>query len=171
MNRRVATAAIAAGVVLVVLALFRSESDEDRIKARLDALAHTVAYDQGDNLLTRGVRIQRAFDDLFLPDVVVRAAELPGENQGRDGLVALATRPPGALETADLAFEHVSVQVDRAHHSARVQADAVVTSTDPAGAHRDQRQAVFRFVDQGGTWRIAAVDVAADQHRPPEARP
>ncbi len=171
MNRKIAIAAIVAGAALVLFALMHRTSDEDRVKARLDTLAQVVHFDADDNLLLRGARIQRAFADLFVPDVVVRAADLPGSSQGRDGLVALATKPPVPLETAQLDFEHVVVSVDAAHHTARAQADAVVTSTDSAGAHRDRRQAVFRFVDQDGSWRIAAMDVAADEDLPPEARP
>lgn len=171
MDRRVAIAAITAGAALVAAALFLRDSDEDRIKARLDELADVVHLDAGDNLLLRGARIQRAFNELFTPDVVVHAAELPGDSQGRDALVALATKPPLQIDSADLAFQHVSVQLVAGHRSARVQADVVVTSSDASGAHRERRQGVFRFAKVDGKWRIAGVDLSADEDLPPEARP
>jgi hypothetical protein len=171
MKRWIAIGGIALGVGLVGYALLSRDTDEELIRARLDQLTTAVRVDQGDNPLTRGARVRRAFNEVLSRNIVVRIPDLPDPGQGREGLLGVAMYAGHRYRTAEVALSDTSIQLDTRKIEASVKSEATLTATDAAGLHRQNRHVLFRFTRAADHWRISSIEVSAPPDLPPEARP
>ncbi len=163
MKRALAFGGIAAGLALLVYALFSGETNEEQIRRQLDELAAAVAVEgEPQNIAIRGLQLKGKFRDLFEKNVTATIPELGSSRSGRDALAALAARSTAYFESLDLDFDDVSVSIDGNQSNALVKTNVVMTGTQRGQAQlrRDERQVRFRFFkDPEQGWRIASVKV------------
>lgn len=171
MKRWIAVGGIAVGVGLVGYALLSRDTDEERIRARLDQLTTAVRVDRGENALARGARVRRAFDEVLARDVVMRIPDMPDPEPGRSALLVLAMHAGQRYRTAEVELSDTSIRLDAARNAANVKSEATLTATDPSGLHRQNRHVLFRFTRTADGWRVSSIQVSAPPDLPPEARP
>ena len=168
MKRALAFGGIAAGLALILYALFSGETDEEQIRRKLDDLATTVAVEgETQNVAVRSLQLKGQFREIFEKNVTATIPELGSTRSGRGDLAALAARSTVQFEQLGLDFDDVSVSFDGGQTNAVVKTTVVMTGirrgqVDP---RRDRRRVRLRFFkDEDHGWRIASVKVgeAAD---------
>src|SRR3970282_160407 len=99
-SRRTLLAGVAAAWLGVVAWLVLSDSDEEKIRTRLDELAHAVGSAPDGNLAFRSLRLKSAFEEALEPNVRFDAPELPATTGARElaQMAASAPRFFGELE-------------------------------------------------------------------------
>ncbi len=171
MKRWVAIGGIVVGLLLVGYALLSRDTDEERIRARLDQLTTAVRVEKGESPLARAARVQHAFKETLTRHVVVRIPDIPDPGPGRRPLLSVALEAGRRYRTADIELSDTSIRLDATKRNADVKSEATLTATDSTGLHRQQRHVQFRFTRQDDHWRISSIEVSAQPDLPPEARP
>jgi hypothetical protein len=170
MKRAVGIGTILAGLGLIGYALLAAESDEERIRARLEQLEESVAlHSEAQNVAVRSLQLRGGFSEIFEPDVRARIPELGSGRHSRDELVALAAQSSSYFQNLDLQFEDLEIRVDDTSRRASVDSVAVLTATrrGQAEPRRDERSVHFDFFNhEEHGWRIAAVRVREGDEQP-----
>lgn len=135
------------------------DSDETKIRARLDQIADAVAAKQGESIAFRALRLRRIFEEAFEPEASVRAAELP-DTSGVKDLTALAVSAPRLYGDLDVNVRVTDIHVESAANQARATAEVKVSGNVDGELRRDERNAVFVLRKRDGEWRIELIDVA-----------
>ena len=150
---------VGAGVALVLYALLSRESDEEKIRRRLDELELAVQVDaEAENPVFRATRLNDRFGELFDEKVRVSIPELTSSRSGRKDLVALATRSGAWFRTLEVDFKSISVQTGNV--GANVSTTATLTTSRAGGnMQRDERKVDFTFTKADGDWRIDSIQV------------
>jgi hypothetical protein len=147
------------GVVLAGYALFFNDSDEDRIRARLQELELTVGMNEAErNILFRLARVKKAFSEIFIKQVTYDLPELHAKERGRTRLAALAANAPRLYRTVRVDLGELNIKVDASRSSAAAYGKAVLIGERLSGQpQRDARTVSFRFDKVEGSWRIVSV--------------
>ncbi|WP_437631518.1 nuclear transport factor 2 family protein [Sorangium sp. So ce854] len=161
MKRWLPLGLIAVGVVLAVVALLFSPSEEDRIRARLTQLEDAVRVDDGaHNPLVRHGRVRKEFAEIFTKEASARIVELDERLGSRDDLTAAATQAAVVYQTADVSFGDTDIQVDPAGMTAGVTATATVTGARHGQpVRRDEVPVALRLEKIEGDWKIISATV------------
>lgn len=161
MKRWLPLGLIAVGVVLAVVALLFSPSEEDRIRARLTQLEDAVRVDDGaHNPLVRHGRVRKEFAEIFTKEASARIVELDERLGSRDDLTAAATQAAVVYQTADVSFGDTDIQVDPAGMTAEVTATATVTGARHGQpVRRDEVPVALRLEKIEGDWKIISATV------------
>ena len=159
LSRRI-FAGLTAAVLLAGLAwwLF-GDSDEAKIRARLDEIANAVETKQDENIAFRALRLKRIIEEGFEPNASLRTAELP-ETTGVKDLTALAATVPRFYGDLDVNIGKTDLHVEPAANLARATADVTVSGNMGGEHRRDERTVVFMLRKRDGDWRIELIDVA-----------
>ncbi len=153
---------IALGVLLAVYALFFASSDEDLIREQLERLEDAVAVSDGANIVIRTAHVKKEFSEIFVKEVTFEIPDLPSNEDGRRGLVALAASAPRLFRTATVDLDDLSIDVDEQGTTAVAQGPATLTGTRQTGElERDQRLVSLRFDKIDGAWLCVSLSVAA----------
>lgn len=161
MKRWLPLGLIAVGVVLAVVALLLSPSEEDRIRERLAQLEDAVRIDDGErNPLVRHGRVRKEFAEIFTKEASARIVEIDDRLSGRDDLTAAATQAAIVYQTADVRFDGTDIQVDPAGMTAEVTATATVTGARHGQpVRRDELPVALRMEKVEGDWKIVSATV------------
>ncbi|WP_438015336.1 nuclear transport factor 2 family protein [Sorangium sp. So ce315] len=161
MKRWLPLGLIAVGVVLAVVALLFSPSEEDRIRARLTQLEDAVRVDDGaHNPLVRHGRVRKEFAEIFTKEASARIVEIGKRLGSRDDLTAAATQAAVVYQTADVSFGDTDIQVDPAGTTAEVTATATVTGARHGQpVRRDEVPVALRLEKVEGDWKIISATV------------
>lgn len=166
--------AAALAVVLVSVGLlgyvFLSDSDEERILARLEELARAVETSPGENMAFRTLRLKKVFEGALEPQVRFSAAELD-DTTGRGELAALAGSAPNAFGNLDVSIGSTDIRINRELNDAEVSSQVTLTSSRGGELRRDTRRVRFELHESDGEWRVSAIRVAPKTDEEPEARP
>jgi hypothetical protein len=156
---------IALGVAIALYALFFGKSAEDRIRARLDALAQAVSVVDGEtNIVIRAARLRQAFAEIFVKNVSVAIPELADHVAGRDDLVELGASAPRFYQTVRVDLGKLAVKLDQDETSAVAYGEAELTATRlDGGPESDSRTVSLRLDLIDGEWRVVDVSVSAKQ--------
>jgi hypothetical protein len=131
-------------------------SDERAIRRRLDTLAATVNEPVPDGLgtVTRAAEIGSYFTDSVTIDLGPGSTPI----QGREPLIALATRMPSGAGGYTLQFDEVAVAVSGGS-SADVTCAATLRRRNATTGEQsiDARELQLGLVKADGVWRIARV--------------
>jgi hypothetical protein len=162
---------IAVGLLIAVYALFFSESDEDRIRGRLEQLEDAVAVTAGDtNLVLRAARVNAEFAEIFVKDVGFEIPELSSAAGGRAELVGLAANAPQLYATASVDLGGLAIEIDDQGMTAVAFGEATVRGTrhsgDPEG---DSRTVSLRFDQIDGEWQVVSLSVSPPRQQGPES--
>lgn len=168
-RRAVALAVVIVSVGLLGYVLF-SDSDEDRILARLEELARAVETSPGENVAFRTLRLQKLFEEALEPQVRFSAAELD-DTTGRQELAALAGAAPNTFGNLDVSIGATDIRIHRERGDAEVASQVTLTSSRGGELQRDTRQVRFELHKSDGEWRVSAIRVAPKTDEEPEARP
>ncbi|WP_437875359.1 nuclear transport factor 2 family protein [Sorangium sp. So ce513] len=161
MKRWLPLGLIAVGVVLAVVALLFSPSEEDRIRARLTQLEDAVRIDDGaHNPLVRHGRVRKEFAEIFTKEASARIVEIGNRLGSRDELTAAATQAAVVYQTADVSFGDTDIQVDPAGMTAEVTATATVSGARHGQpVRRDEVPVALRLEKVDGDWKIVSATV------------
>jgi hypothetical protein len=168
-RRTVAIAVVLGSLGLLGYVLF-SDSDEERILARLEELARAVETSSGENVAFRTLRLKGVFEEALEPQVRFSAAELD-DTTGRQELAALAGSAPQVFGDLDISIGSTDVRINRELKSADVASEVTLIGTRGGELRRDTRQVRFELQKTDGEWRVSAIRVQAETHEEPEARP
>jgi hypothetical protein len=159
-NRRVIVLAAAmCGVAVIYVAFFR-KSDEDRIRAQLDALCEAVDLAEGENEIFRAARVERAFPKIFAPTVSLHVPELGDGARTRPDLVTLAVGAGHKASAIHLRFQGARVELDRREGGGWVTATASASvKTRDGESQAESRTVTIRFDKQDKEWLISEVDL------------
>ncbi|MDB4943513.1 MAG: hypothetical protein JWP97_3047 [Labilithrix sp.] len=158
--------AIVAGALLVValaawLAFFRP-SDEDQIRKTLDRFARALEVKRDDTVLSRGGRVKSQLKELVTDDVHVDVPDLNVRVTGRGSLAENATAAGLAFTSADASFTSLTIKLDDAHTTAKVDGTVVVRG-DRNGDQRVDKRSVHLLLRRDDGWKITTVDVAGPE--------
>jgi hypothetical protein len=168
-RRAVALAVVVASAGLLAYVLL-SDSDEERILARLEELARAVETSPGENVAFRTLRLKKVFEEALEPQVRFSAPELD-ETTGRRELAALAGSAPSTFGNLDVSIGSTDIRINRELSDAEVASQVTLTSTRGGELRRDTRQVRFELHESDGEWRVSAIRVAPQTDEEPEARP
>ncbi|XXY53076.1 nuclear transport factor 2 family protein [Sorangium sp. So ce269] len=162
MKRWLPLGLIAVGVVLAVVALLFSPSDEDRIRDRLTQLEEAVRIDDGErNPIVRHGRVRKEFAEIFTKEASASVVELGDRISGRDELAAAATQAAVIYQTADVSLGDTEIKVDPAGMTAEVTATATVTGARHGHpVRRDELPVALRLEKVDGDWKIISATVS-----------
>ena len=153
------------GLVLAGYALFFNDSDEDRIRAKLQEFEVAVSMDEAErNILFRLARVKKAFAEIFVKKVTYDLPELQAKERGRTKLATLAASAPRLYRTMRVDLSGLSIKLDASASSAAAYGKALLSGERLSGQpQRDSRTVSLRFDKVDGKWRIVAVTAS-----PPE---
>jgi hypothetical protein len=154
----VAGCAVAAAIA-VWLTVFRP-SEEDRIRHVLDRFAKAVAVKKDDNILSRAGRLRSELKETVADDVYVDVPDFNIQVTSRATLVEDATKAGLVFTSADCELTGMTIKVDEAATTAKVDALALVTG-ERGGERRVDKRPVHFLLRKDGTWRITTIDVAS----------
>jgi ketosteroid isomerase-like protein len=153
-------AGLVAAVSLAGLAwFFFGDSDERKIRARLDELANAVETKQDESIVFRALRLRKVFDEVFEPEASLRAPELQDATGVKD-LTALAAAAPRHFGDLDVNIGKVDLHIEPAANQARATAEVIVSGTMGGELRRDERAVTFMLRKRDGEWRIELIEVA-----------
>jgi hypothetical protein len=153
----VAGACAVVAAIVVYFTIFRA-SDEDRIRQTLTRLAKAASVKEDDNPLSRTGRIKSEFKEIVTDVVSVDIAEVNIRVTGRPELVEKAVMLGGVYSPATIDFSSMTIKIDEASSSAKVDAVAVLTGTRGGEKHVDKRDVHF-LLHKDGSWKITTIDV------------
>jgi len=152
-----ACAAVAA--IALYFTVFRP-SEDDRVRKVLARFAKAVTVKPDDNILARAGRLNTELkatvsDDVFvvIPDLNIRVAS-------RVALSENATKAGLVYQSAECDLTGMTIKIDDAATTAKVDALAVVTGSRAGDRKVDKRPVHFLLRKDDGDWRITTIDVA-----------
>jgi hypothetical protein len=154
-----ACAAVAA--VALWLTVFRP-SEEDRIRKVLDRFAKAVAVKRDDNVLARAGRINSELKETVADDVHVDVPDLNIRVSSRHTLAENATKASLVFSSAECELTSMTIKVDEAATTAKVDALALVTG-ERGGERKVDKRPVHFLLRNDGTWKITTIDVASSR--------
>ncbi|HLM74457.1 MAG TPA: nuclear transport factor 2 family protein [Polyangiaceae bacterium] len=159
MKRSLLLGFIAAVVGAAIYVLFFGDSDESRIRDRLDQLAAAVRIDEDElSPLPRAGRIRTEFTDIFTKDATASVAEIDDTFEGRDAMAAAAVQIASVYRSADVSFDNVKVRIDEA--AAEVKTTALVTGARHGqGITRDELPVILKLKKMEGDWKLVSAVV------------
>ena len=149
-------AAIALWLAFVVW-LLASDSDEEKIRARLDDLALAVSSRNDENLAFRRLRLKSDFEEMLTTDVRLSVPELP-LTTGRQELARLAGTAPRFFGELDISIGSTEISIDEATDVATAVSEVTV-SGNSGEFRRDTRKVTFTLKEDGGDWLVSRIDV------------
>jgi hypothetical protein len=154
----IVAACAAAAAVALWLTVFRP-SEEDRIRQVLDRFAKAVAVKRDDNVLSRAGRINSELKETVADDVYVDVSDLNIRVTNRRSLAENATKASMVFTSADCELTGMTIKVDDAATTAKVDALALVTG-ERGGERKIDKRPVHFLLRKDGTWKITTIDVA-----------
>lgn len=156
-RRHVWIACVMAIAVLLGVFLLRP-GDEDQIRKTLDRFLHALTIKDQDNVVARVGRLRSELREAASDDIAVTVPDLNVQLVGRPALVERATAAQSLYQSASAEFTRLTIKIDDARKSARV--DGVVVVTGVRGGQRkiDTRDVHLLLRNDGG-WRITSLDV------------
>lgn len=153
--------AIGAALCLTALAwALLGDSDEEKIRARLDQVAHAVGSKQGENLAFRALRLRSAFEESLESTVRFTAPELRA-SKGLHELTQLAAAAPRRFGDFDVSISDAEIAIDEATQQATVVAEATLTGLSDQ-VRREARRVRFTLRKNDGEWRVSSIDAEAN---------
>lgn len=138
---------------------FFADSDEAKIRARIDQIASAVETKADENMAFRALRLRRVFEEGLEPNASLRAPELQ-DTSGVKELAMLAASVPRFYGELDVSIGKTDVHVEPAANQARATALVTVSGRMGGELRRDERSVVFVLRKRDGDWRIELIDVA-----------
>jgi hypothetical protein len=137
-------------------------NEERRVRRRLAALADVINEQPTDGLalVTRTAELADFIED----DIVLDPGRGAGEIRGRERLLALASRAPGAGGAFRVRFIDVGVAVDGSN--ATVHMTATLTWTDARNEENVDAREVELALRKSDEWRVARVTAINPLERP-----
>jgi hypothetical protein len=146
------------------------DTEEQRIRARLEALELALDSPGAEDPALRKVRIERALSDALAEDVLVKIPDQPRLGRGRAGLLELALRAGDDPRGVEVRVAHVEIALGDDRRTARVRLDAELSRPGDE-LHKDVRNVTLDFESSNGSWRITSVEAGERLRAEPEARP
>jgi hypothetical protein len=155
-RRSLAIVGVVIGLALILYALFGRQSDEERIRARLQRLADVVSFSEPGNVVARGLTLKGAFRDAFTDSIRGEIPELGSARTSRESLVELGLQSTRFARSLSLDFSEIAIEVDATRTSGDVTATAEVRAVTREGEERwDDRSVRFLFAKTSDGWQIA----------------
>jgi hypothetical protein len=172
-RRWVPLLAIVLGLGAFGYATFFGATDEELLRARLDALAGAIEVKPSEqNIVLRAARIKEAFSTIFVKDVAIAIPELTELRSGRKELVQVAAQAMTFYRTAWVDVGGLGLDVDKAGLSAVASGKVKLHATSHGGeAQLDERTVSLRFDKIEGKWLIVSVAVSTKGEEQGEAEP
>ena len=141
--------------------LFRP-SEEDRIRGVLNRFAKAVAVKTDDNVLARTGRVKSELKETVADDIYVDVPDLNIRTSSRPALVEGAVKAGFVFASAECELTGMTIKVDDAATTAKVDALALVTG-DRGGERKVDKRPVHFLLRKDGTWKITTIDVATSR--------
>jgi len=141
-----------------LLTFFR-ESDENAIKRVLSQFATIVSVKDGENVISRTVKMRSKMNDVVTDGVSAHIAEMNVDVTGREKLEDTAVKVVLLYANADCAFVTKKIEIDPGATIAKVDATALVTANRGGERKVDKRDVHF-LLRKDGDWKIDSIDVA-----------
>ena len=157
-------AAIVAGLAILGWSLLGRTSDEERVRAQLQALADALEVKPSESsVVFRAARLKDRLSTLLAKEIVVQIPELDGQTTGRRAVVQLAAQAPTWYQNATIDVGGLSVTVDAKSRSALANGNVELKGLRHSGeAEVDRRLASLRLDEIDGDWLVVSVIVAAE---------
>jgi len=157
----IVAACAAAAAIALWLTVFRP-SEEDRIRQVLERFAKAIAVKPDDNILARAGRLRSELKETVADDVYVDVSDLNIRVTTRQSLADNATKASVVFTSADCELTGMTIKVDDAATTAKVDALALVTG-DRGGERKIDKRPVHFLLRKDGTWKITTIDVATSR--------
>lgn len=152
---------VSLGVALALIAwlVLSADSDEDEIRARIDALAHAVSSKGDENMAFRALRLKSAFEEGLESNVRFAAPELRNTS-GVQELTQLAASAPRFFGEFDVSVGSTEITIDESAREASALSEVTLTGISEA-VDSDTRRVRFTLRKNDGDWRVSQIDVEA----------
>ena len=157
LSRRTLIAVAAAFWLGFVAWLLLSDSDEEKIRARLDQLAHVVGSSPDENMAFRALRLKSKFEELLALNVALAAPELP-TTTGRTELTQLAASASRLFGEFSVSIGDTEITIDKKRREANA-VSAVTLTSSSTDYKREERRVRFTFHEYDGEWQVSRIDV------------
>jgi hypothetical protein len=163
LSRRTLLAGVAAGWIGIIGWLVLSDSDEEKIRARLDELAQALSSAPDENMAFRGLRLKALFEKALEQNVRFDAPELPATS-GAQELAQMAASAPRFFGELEVSVGDTEISIDEKKTEARAVSE-VTASGSSEELRRDTRRVRFLLRKRDGDWRVARIDVEPKTER------
>lgn len=166
MNRKTLIAALGLVAIAAVYVIFFRQTDEDRIRAQLSALAEAVTKHEGENEVLYALRVDKAFARIFTRDVELKVPEISEQSRPRKELAKLTVGASHAASKLSLRYQSIRIEIDRPMARAWVTGTVTVTASRGGGigaGDSESREVVIRFGKEDDAWRIASVSTVGGE--------
>lgn len=155
----IAAACMLAATITLYFTVFRP-SEEDRVRWTLERFVKAVAVKQDENPLARMGRLKNVSKETTTDDVFVSVPDYDVRIANRIALVDNAGKIGLLYQTAECELTGMTIKVDEAATTAKVDATAIVTGS-VGGERRVDKRGVHFLLRKDGAWKISSIDVAA----------
>ncbi|HEV8240844.1 MAG TPA: hypothetical protein VGS57_15875 [Thermoanaerobaculia bacterium] len=156
--RSIRLAALAAAAVAVWLGWSWWHSTERRIYRRLDALVSRLEKD-GDESALAGAATAHGVLDFFAPGFIVRARPYEAELRDPQELMGAVMRFRGAARHVDVEISDRHLTLGPGERSGELVFLAAVTLDRGGGPARESWRVRSLWIEDGGEWRIAELEL------------
>ncbi len=159
MQPRLALVALAAVLLAGGVWFFTRQTDEAKINRLLDDLTQAGDVDADSNVVTRGLRVHRAFDCAFQPSARADVPEIGGASL--DALEQVATGAGAVLHDGQVRLDRRAIVLDEPHTLAEVSATAHLEGHRGGSSISASRPAELQLRKIDGTWKITTLHIGA----------
>ncbi len=160
MSRKWAIVALCALLAALVVGFtVLRPSEEDRIRKTLDRFTKAIAVKPDDNPLSRMGRLKSELKETTSDDIYVVVPDYDVRMIDRASLVENATKIPAVYQTAECELSGMTIKIDEAATTAKVDATAIVTGMR-GGERKTDKRGVHFLLRKDGDWKITSIDVA-----------
>ena len=159
----VAVICCAAALLLAVM----PESDEAKIRKKLDLLAETVSKEKEDGPYTVLGKVED-LDRLFTEDCLVKLEPPARTVRTRSSLGTLLTGAFRMVSRIDVSFHDIHITVDPEKNRAKTVLTATVRGPETEGMHA--REILMTWVKYEGTWLISSAEEWSPIRNPGRAK-
>jgi len=156
--RAIRLAVLAAIVAAAWLGWSWWRSPERRIHRRLDALMDKLEKHGGESALA-GAATARGVLDLFAPGFIVRARPYANELRDPQELAGAVMRFRGGARRLEVAVSDSQLTLGPGERSGELVFSAAVSLDRGAGAGHERWRVRSLWIEDGGEWRIAELDL------------
>lgn len=149
---------VVAAAIALWLTAFRP-SEDDRIREVLGRFTKAMTIRREENILSRTGRVRSELKEIVTDIVYVDVPDLDIRTTSRVALGENAVKATLVFSSADCELTGITVKIDDAATTAKVDALALVTG-ERGGERKVDKRPVHFGLRKDGSWRITSIDVA-----------
>jgi hypothetical protein len=155
LKKKIITSLIVLVILIIIIVIVFSDTDEARIRKKLDFLAETVSKDRDDGMYTALSKVED-LNETLTEDCSIRLKERFASIRGRANLTSTFSSGFQYVSELDVSFSNVTVEIHEEEQTAKTSLTATATSPDLEKPEVRKVEISLKKIE--GEWWIYAVN-------------